>query len=184
MKRAGCAGINFGVDSLCDEQLYRLGRTHSVKDIEKLICILKQAEMNYMIGLLIGGPGETEGTVRTTIGEARRLNIPLAGIAAGVRVYPGTPLGRVIADGHINKGLHPQAQGEPGAPLFYLSPHLGDDVSSLIGDFVAGDSRFLFLASPDDKQSYNYAGDEVLCQLIEKGARGAYWDIIRQSQKS
>ncbi len=29
MNAAGCAGINFGVDSLCDDQLHRLGRAHS-----------------------------------------------------------------------------------------------------------------------------------------------------------
>jgi hypothetical protein len=183
MKRAGCCGINFGVDSLCDEQLDRLRRTHRLNDIEKLVHILKNIEMNYMFDLLVGGPGETEKTVRTTIEEVKRLDIPLAGIAAGVRVYPGTLLGRAIADGSITEGLYPQVGGELDAPLFYLSPYLGNDVSLLIGDLVAGDSRFLFLASPDDEQSYNYAGDEMLCQLIEKGARGAYWDIIRQSQR-
>ncbi|MFC1983123.1 B12-binding domain-containing radical SAM protein [Chloroflexota bacterium] len=182
MKRAGCCGINFGVDSLCDEQLFRLGRSHRLKDIEKLVHILKNAQMNYMFDLLIGGPGETERTVETSIGEVKRLDIPLAGIAAGVRVYPKTLLGRAIADGSITKGLYPQV-GSLDTPLFYLSPYLGNEASSLIDDLVANDSRFLFLASPNDEQSYNYAGDEMLCQLIEKGARGAYWDIIRQSQR-
>ena len=40
MKRAGCAGINFGIDSLCDEQLHRLGRTHSAKDVYELVGLL------------------------------------------------------------------------------------------------------------------------------------------------
>ena len=55
-------------------------------------------------------------------------------------------------------------------------------MSQLISDFVGSDPRFLFLTSPNEEGSYNYAGDEVLCQMIEQGARGAYWDIIRKSQ--
>ena len=47
---------------------------------------------------------------------------------------------------------------------------------------MSDDPRFLFLASPDEESSYNYADDEALCEMIEKGARGAYWDIIRRSQ--
>ena len=41
MKKAGCAGINFGVDSLCDEQLHRLGRVHRLSDVENLNNILR-----------------------------------------------------------------------------------------------------------------------------------------------
>ncbi|MFC2002673.1 B12-binding domain-containing radical SAM protein [Chloroflexota bacterium] len=181
MKRAGCAGINFGVDSLCDEQLSRLGKSHSTSDIQRLVHLVKEEGLNYMFDLLIGCPGETEETVKATIGKVKELNIPLAGIAAGVRVYPGTPLGKAIADGSVRGGLHP-AGGHPFyEPLFYLSPHLGSDASELINELVAGDPRFLVLLSPEEEGSYNYADDEVLCRLIKEGARGAYWDIISRS---
>ena len=36
------------------------------------------------------------------------------------------------------------------------------------------------LAAPGEEGSYNYADDELLSQLIERGARGAYWDILRR----
>ena len=42
MARSGCAGINFGVDSLCDEQLKRLGRRHRLSHIESLVSTLRQ----------------------------------------------------------------------------------------------------------------------------------------------
>ena len=182
MKRTGCAGINFGVDSLCNEQLYRLGRGHSPDDVERLTHILKKAEINYMFDLLIGGPGETQDTVRKSIEEVRRLDTPLAGMAVGVRVYPGTPLSQAIMDGRLSGGLYPPPERAPDEPIFYLSPHLGNNVPQMIADFVSGDPRFLLLASPDQDGNYNYAGDEILCQLIENGARGAYWDIIRQNR--
>ena len=184
MKAAGCAGINFGVDSLCDEHLYRLGRVHSSNDVAQLVRLLGTQRLNYMCDLLIGGPGETPETVRITINKAKELNIPLVGIAAGVRVYAHTPLGKAIANGSIKEGLHPETNEDPLQPLFYLSPILGDDALDLIDRLVHGDPRFLVLSKPAEKGSYNYADDESLCQLIEQGARGAYWDIIRRSQKS
>ena len=183
MKRAGCYGINFGVDSLCDEQLSRLGRSHSTSDIEQLVHLLKEEGLNYMFDLLIGGPGETEDTARVTIEKIRELNVPLAGIAAGIRVYPETPLGKAIAGGFMKEGLHPAAGNSTWEPFFYLSPYLGSGVSGLLNELVAGDPRFLFLASPADEGSYNYADDEMLYQVIRGGSRGAYWDIIRRQKK-
>ncbi len=182
MKQAGCAGINFGVDSLCDEQLHRLGRAHSSEDVARLVRLLHREGLNYMCDLLMGGPGETAETVSITVRKARELDIPLAGISAGVRVYPHTPLGEAVASGTIGEGLHPAGQRSAHEPVFYLSPLLGDDALALIQQLVNGDPRFLLLAVPAEKGSYNYAGDEELCRLIAEGARGAYWDIIRRSQ--
>lgn len=183
MKRAGCAGINFGVDSLCDEQLLRLGRSHSASDIRELVRILKEAEINYIFDLLVGGPGESKETVKETIDNVRELSIPLVGIALGVRVYPETAIGKAVSSGLITDGLD---YGEGQAihePIFYLSPRLGSDAPALINELVAGDPHFLFLLSPSETGSYNYAGDEALCQLIKAGARGAYWDILRQNKR-
>ncbi|GAG76083.1 unnamed protein product, partial [marine sediment metagenome] len=99
----------------------------------------------------------------------------------GVRVYAHTPLAKAIADGSIKGGLHPDKRQAAHEPLFYLSPQLGSHAPALIDELTAGDSRFLALATPAEKGSYNYADDDVLCQLIERGARGAYWDIIRHN---
>ena len=58
--------------------------------------ILKESGINYIFDLLIGGPYETETTVKTTISEVKRLEVPLVGVATGVRIYPGTPLSRSL----------------------------------------------------------------------------------------
>jgi radical SAM superfamily enzyme YgiQ (UPF0313 family) len=184
MKAAGCAGINFGVDSLCDEQLYRLGRMYLSNDVAQLVRLVHTEGLNYMCDLLIGGPGETAETVEITINGARELNIALVGIATGVRVYPHTPLGKAVASGSIKEGLHPETSGDQDQPIFYLSPSLGNDAVALTNQLIDGDPRFLLLSAPAEEGSYNYADDEALCQLIQQGGRGAYWDIIRQHRKS
>ncbi len=183
MKAAGCAGINFGVDSLCDEQLRRLRRKHRLAEVRELVHLLRVEGLNYIFDLLVGGPGETEATLRTTISAARALDVPLVGIAAGIRVYAGTSLAKAVAAGRIKDGLDPRAADcASGQPLFYVSPHLGNDPLALVNHLVGDDPRFLLLSRPADKASYNYAGDEVLTRLIARGARGAYWDILRQQR--
>jgi len=182
MKQAGCMGINFGVDSLCDGQLARLGRGHTVSNVEETVNTLKKSDLNYMFDLLVGGPGETPETVRTTIDSVRRLGIPLTGIAAGMRIYPGTPLAQSVTEGTIKEGLYPDGETGLHEPVFYMSPGLGNDALQLIHKMVSGDQRFLFLASPSDEDNYNYADDDTLSDIIRQGARGAFWDIISRNR--
>ncbi len=179
MLRAGCVGINFGVDSLSDPQLERLGREHRLVHVERLVEVLKTAGTNFIFDLLLGGPGETESTVRDSIGEAQRLNIPLVGLAVGVRVYPGTRIWQLVTKGHLSVGLHgDHSTGRD--PLFFVSPELGRQPTEFVAATVAGDSRFFLLSAPEAENSYNYAGDRVLAEAIRGGARGAYWDILRR----
>ncbi len=171
LARSGCAGINFGVDSLCDEQLQRLGRRHRLSHIENLVSILKDEGLNYMFDLLLGGPGETEDTVRDTINQVERLDLPLVGLAVGVGVYPGTPLA---------KQINLEAAKDPLQTSVYFSPAMGEDPVGLARRCVGKNPRFLLLAGPGEEGSYNYADDNWLSRTIENGARGAYWDIIRK----
>jgi hypothetical protein len=161
--------------------LLRLGREHNCDTVQLLVRLLKTEGINYIFDLLIGGPGETEGTVRASIDMIRRLDVPVVGISAGVRVYPGTDLAKAISQGFARNALYPKNAINYRDPTYFLSPYLGSYVLDLISDIVGDDSRFLLLSSPSEKGSYNCAGDESLCQIIEDGARGAYWDIISRS---
>jgi len=163
--------------------LDRIGRTYSSEDVLQLVRLLREEGINYMFDLLMGGPGETEQTVRTTIDKAKEFGVSLVGIALGVRVYPASPLGIAVADGLIREGLHPPENEDPARPLFYLSPSLGDTAAAMVNGLVGNDPRFLLLSAPGEEGSYNYADDDFLSRLIEKGARGAYWDILRQHRK-
>jgi len=118
--------------------------------------------------------------VKATINLIRRLQVPLVGVAVGVRVYPGTPLGKLMAQGLLNEGLSPQGIKDLTQPLFYISPKLGSAPFELIRQLVEGDRRFLLLSLPGEEAAYNYADDDSLCSAIEQGARGAYWDILRK----
>jgi hypothetical protein len=123
-----------------------------------------------MFDLLLGGPGESEDTVRATADEAQRLDLPLVGVAVGVGIYPGTSLSKKIRAETAENALK---------PAVYISPALGDDPIGLVRQCLGSSPRFLLLAGPGEQGSYNYVDDVWLSRAIENGARGAYWDIIR-----
>jgi hypothetical protein len=77
-------------------------------------------------------------------------------------------------------------------PTFYISETLGERPSEFVRDLIAGDQRFFEPAieidqdtsDKGDAANYNYNENLLLTKAIQKGARGAYWDILRQLRNS
>ena len=96
MKEAGCAGIDFGVDSGSDVILKNLGRRHGKEDVRELAKLCHKYSMTFMYDLLLGGPGETGDILRETIELMKEVQPSRVGVSAGVRVYPRTPLAEMV----------------------------------------------------------------------------------------
>jgi len=186
-RRAGCVGINFGVDSGSSSMLRRLGRWFTAEDLLETAATCRRHGLVFMFDLLLGGPGETRETVRETIELMRRADPDCVGLSLGVRVYEGTELARLVA-AEADSAAHPHLDGarqEPTrllGPVFYLSPAVGEDLAGWVQELVAGDARFFLPASTATNQGYNYNDNTALVQAIARGARGAYWDILRRSR--
>lgn len=182
MRAAGCVGVNFGVDHLEAGMLGRLGRTHRIEDVRAAREACRRAGLAVMMDLLFGAPGETRRTIRETIEGVRALDPEAAGIALGVRLYRGTPLGDELAPpgGKVHPGVT-GASADLLDPAFFLEPGLGDDIAEYLADQVSGDRRFFCLGTVGGGKipSYHYGGNDVLEKAIAAGARGAYWDILR-----
>ena len=118
-----------------------------------------------MADLLIGCPGENEETVRTTIETAKKLEIPLVGIAAGIRIYKGTQLKKQLDENSNTDSIDITQDGIS----YYISPLLGTDPFGLIRELTGSDERFLTLSAPGDTDSYNYADDDALMKADEVG---------------
>ena len=185
LKRAGCVGINFGVDSGSDVMLARLGRDFTAQDILDTAGICRDHRMTFMFDLLLGGPGENRETVAETVALMRRADPDRVGTAVGVRMYPGTPFARAVkTEGSLeqNPSLHGEVSDNPTflKPVFYLSDELGPDAVQFVSGLIGDDERF-FAASPEAVQeNYNYNENRVLVDAIRNGYRGAYWDILRR----
>jgi len=193
MAQAGCVGINFTGDSGCEAMLRTYRQQHNSNDIATAVELCRLNGVAVMIDLLLGGPGETPQTVTETIDFIKQINPDCAGAALGIRVYPNTPMERIIAQ-ELQEGKDANIRRKYSGPIdllkptFYISGDLGEHPAALVKELIGGDKRFFEPmeevegrgASSSDSADYNYNENLLLAQAIRNGTRGAYWDILRQ----
>jgi radical SAM superfamily enzyme YgiQ (UPF0313 family) len=178
MRRAGCVGINFGVDNGDREMLKRLRRGFGPPDIVNAARWCREAGITVMFDLLLGSPGETRGSLRRTIELMREAAPDRVGVALGVRVYPGTALADRVTQGQVRAGL--EGGDDPSEPLFFLEPGIAPFAAGLLDELIGDDPRFLFFDPSRPERNYNYNANQRLQEAIQEGHRGAYWDILRR----
>jgi len=192
MARAGCVGINFTGDSACPSMLKTYRQQHTRDDLASAVALCRSNGIAVMIDLLLGGPGETVQTARQTIDFIKKINPDCAGAALGVRIYPGTAMEEIVAR-QLRKGEYAGIRRKYDGPIdllkptFYISPGLGESPAEAVRDLIGGDRRFFEPALETDLErsgagpdNYNYNQNLPLIEAIGKGARGAYWDILRR----
>jgi len=185
-QRAGCLGLNFGVDSGVDTVLQGLGRDFGVEELRNTAAICHRQGLVFMYDLLLGGPGETRETLKETIQVMKDVSPSRVGAALGVRIFPGTAMSRMVYEmGPLctNPHLKGSLDGNERlfAPVFYLSAALGDNAWQYLAGQIDGDERFLFMGPPEGRQSnYNYNDNSLLVEAIRRGYKGAFWDILRR----
>ena len=204
MALAGCVGIDFTGDSGSELMLRTYHQQHTRDDLARAVRLCRMNNIKVMIDLLLGGPGETSRTVHETIEFIKHIGPDCAGAALGLRVYPRTALEQIVAE-ELRDPASPAIRRKYSGPIdllqptFYISPALGERPAELVRDLINGDKRFFEPAletegsmgfqsmkhgqdgrATTDAGNYNYNENLLLAQAIEKGARGAYWDILRQ----
>lgn len=195
MAKAGCAGIDFTGDSACPSMLKTYRQPHGKQHIAEAVRLCRENGIAVMIDLLLGGPGETPQTVAETIDFIKKINPDCAGAALGVRIYPGTAMGEIVA-AELGQGKDFNIRRKYTGPIdffkptFYISNALGKQPAKLVRDLIGDDKRFfapadeidLKASQEDTPSNYNYNENMPLVRAIREGARGAYWDILRQNR--
>jgi len=193
MAKAGCAGIDFTGDAACPSMLKTYRQPHLKEDLASAVRLCRANGIKVMIDLLLGGPGETAETLAETINFIKQIDPDCAGAPLGIRIYSGTEMARIVtAEGspEKNPNLRRKYSGPVDffKPTFYISASLGKHPAELIQDLIASDKRFfgpMTESVPEVSQSnlsgdHNYNDNTELVEAIRKGARGAYWDILRE----
>jgi radical SAM superfamily enzyme YgiQ (UPF0313 family) len=182
MVKAGCKGINFGVDHGSNRILKILGRPFTSADIKETAALCHRLEIPFMYDLLLGGPGESKESLSTTIAMMKEISPSSVGISAGVRIYPGTRLAEIALEDIKTGGANLRGSIAPGFfnPIFYVSSDVGDELFPFIASQVKGDERFFFGGGEETEANYNYNDNSILMEAIKKGYRGAFWDILRR----
>ena len=119
MAEAGCVEVALGFESGCDEMLRALGKPFAVRDVRRVSDTLAAVGVRRAGFLLVGGPGETEDTVRRSLEAVADLRLDSVKLTTGIRLYPGTSLAvRAVAEGAV------AADDDLLRPTFYLAPGL------------------------------------------------------------
>ena len=67
MRKAGCSGLNFGIESGSQKIINRMRKGFRIEDAERLIRDAHNAEMETVVNFIIGFPDETEGDFQETM---------------------------------------------------------------------------------------------------------------------
>ncbi len=190
MSRAGCVGINFTSDAAHAGMLATYGQPHRREHLDQAVRLCRENHIAVMLDMLLGGPSETPESLAETIAAFQQIDPDCAGAALGIRIYPGTPVaGMVAAEGPLETNpsirRHDDGPVDLLRPTFYISSKLGDHPARLVRELIGDDSRFF---PPEDDGpadaaaagDHNYNANQQLADAIAAGARGAYWDILRQ----
>jgi radical SAM superfamily enzyme YgiQ (UPF0313 family) len=178
LRRAGCTGINFGVDHTDDRMLAFLGKNHRYEDAKKTVKLCQEEGIKVMVDLLLGAPGETFASIKKAIEDMKRLNLYRVGTSYGLRVYPGTAFHEYL------KKTGYQVPSSLLHPYFYLEESLRDGIDEFIQELIQGDERFYFNSREQASQNYNYNSNQVIEDAIKEGFRGAFWDVLAMSQEN
>jgi radical SAM superfamily enzyme YgiQ (UPF0313 family) len=178
MHRAGCVGINFGVDNGDGEMLKRLRRNFRPDDIVNAVRLCREEGIAVMLDLLLGSPGETRESLIRTVELMRRAEPDRVGISLGVRVYPGTELADLVGQERLKEGFI--GGNDLLEPLFFMEPGIAPFAFELLDELIGDDKRFFFFDPSRPDRNYNYNANQRLVEAIRDGYRGAYWDILRR----
>lgn len=111
-------------ESASDPVLKAMAKGYTAAQVREAAEAIRRTKLPALWIFLMGGPGETDWTVRETfrfIAEEIRPK-DVAYVTWGVRVYPGTPLAdRLKAEGG------PAEEAELLRPTFYVSPKLDQE---------------------------------------------------------
>jgi radical SAM superfamily enzyme YgiQ (UPF0313 family) len=120
MERAGFVGMGLTVESASDVVLAGLRKGFTTRDVHHAADVVRRHDLPCAWIFLLGGPGETQETVRETLrfAESRTRPQDVVFFNIGIRVYPGTELESIAR----REGVLMASSENMLSPVFYVSP--------------------------------------------------------------
>jgi radical SAM superfamily enzyme YgiQ (UPF0313 family) len=139
MARAGCVETALGFESGSPGMLKSLDKRFALDEVRQARSLLAREGVRCMGFLMMGGPGETQGTVSESLAFADSLTLDMLKITIGIRIYPQTPLARKA----IEKGIV-TPEDDLLEPRFYLERDLADWLPETVAQWRATRPRWLY----------------------------------------
>ncbi len=148
MKESGATHLATGMESLSNDMLNNMKKDRSAEESIMTAKKCKELEIEQLIHILIGGPGETLESARSTFDSLETVENYRGGawqgdgdiiLFVGMRIYPHTLLHTIAEEeGVIPKGLNLLN------PKFYLSPKLDEyKLYELIREYCTANPRWM-----------------------------------------
>jgi radical SAM superfamily enzyme YgiQ (UPF0313 family) len=167
LKRAGCTAAELGTDALSDEMLTSYKKGFTVEEALSFSDTLKTVEIPQCHNLILGGPGETDSTMQTSIDRMDRIDPTAVILTIGLRVFPNTELASIAAS------LGAPILGNQLEPTFYVEEAVGDTIIEKCAAWV--DNRRGWIC-PGLAKRYNARYLERL--RIHRGRKGPLWTMF------
>jgi radical SAM superfamily enzyme YgiQ (UPF0313 family) len=119
MREAGCAAISLGCDSCSERMLRVLRRGFTKEQLRSTAELLEELQVNYILTLLIGAPGENRQTVEESVEFLSRRSPMMVDFCLGIRLMPHTPLFEIAVREGVVSADDPLME-----PRFYISPEI------------------------------------------------------------
>ena len=122
MQAAGFVSMGLTVESASNRVLSGLKKGYRLADVRRAAEAVHACDIPCMWIYLLGGPGETPESVKTTLDFAERNVRPgdTAVFFPGIRIFPGTAIESVAR----REGQLPEGGVDLAMPVFYLSPEI------------------------------------------------------------
>ncbi len=132
MHEAGCRMISLGCDTASAKMLEVMRKDFTKEQLDTALDMLEDTEMQYILSLLVGGPGENRETVEETVAFLADRNPAMLNFCIGIRLMPHTPLAEIaIKEGVIS------ADDPLMEPRFYVSPEVDGWVKDYLTEVCA-----------------------------------------------
>ncbi len=168
MQKAGCTGVEFGIDSGSPPVLARLGKNFTPDVIQRASSSAAEAGLEVCLSLSLGAPGETAETLQDTFTLLEKIS-PTAVIAMlGLRIFPGTGLARLAQEEGMISPFHDFLQ-----PTFYIAPKVQDMVLEFARKAATLHSTWIFPGLGINVSS------RLQSKLRKIGVKGPLWEHMK-----
>jgi radical SAM superfamily enzyme YgiQ (UPF0313 family) len=132
MAEAGCREVSLGFESGSKEVLRVMNKRFDPQEVCRVAKSLKRHGIRCMGFLLLGGPGETEDTVKESLEFADSLDLESMKVTVGIRIYPHTRLAQIaLREGIIDKG------DDLLLPKFYINETIEERIRKTVAAHMA-----------------------------------------------
>ncbi len=119
MRRAGLRFVGLGADTLSETTLETYRKGFDYPTVKKCADLLEKVGVDYMLEMVLGGPGETKETVEESLTALATMRPTLALVHGGFRILPRTHLFDLAKSEGLVKD-----RADVLKPKFYFSPDI------------------------------------------------------------